>query len=527
MKKTMKRITAVFLALALLAGMASMFSVGASAAEEPLTVHVTCDEALRQYFGDAQINIDSGVGLVTVTYYINTPDYKITNCEWSLTYDSGKLTPDFSTDGLNFDYDDEGEKVYKLLRFSNGLDGQIVNEYSENLSDPSRNIGAMIGNITDPSGFATSADKKREFFKVTFRINDNALGTAVVNLHLQTMQAFEKGLNALSAQNLVKQGLPTQAMDDILSTEEYAPTADPLSLPELKYTLSIVLQDEIKIKLRVRNVPAETSLDDYDVSVTYMDDTRTSADDPTLALTSNTENVLTLAYCAAPEMTETAHLDIRWKGILIKSSDYSVRNYCVKLITGNYEEKFKELCRAALSYGASAQLFFGRNTDDLANADPEGVSLGCTPATTEVPSDYRCNPTIAGGFDRDIVSTSYSLVLNDKMEINVKVVAKTDTDGQPLADPADYKITATGTTNIREYPLDNGGKCMKIFGISPTELADKYNVKITAPNGGTRTYNNLCALSYAYAQQLTQDQNLKQICLELYNYYLKAKACFS
>ena len=81
MKHTTRKMTAVLLALSLLVGMMTLFSASASAASN-LTVQVTSN--LPALFPDADIAMDESTKMVKVTYYINTPDYKIMNCEWTL-----------------------------------------------------------------------------------------------------------------------------------------------------------------------------------------------------------------------------------------------------------------------------------------------------------------------------------------------------------------------------------------------------------------------------------------------------------
>ena len=106
MKHTTRKMTAVLLALSLLVGMMTLFSASASAASN-LTVQVTSN--LPALFPDADIAMDESTKMVKVTYYINTPDYKIMNCEWTLEYDGTKLTPELRTGGLNVDIDEKGE----------------------------------------------------------------------------------------------------------------------------------------------------------------------------------------------------------------------------------------------------------------------------------------------------------------------------------------------------------------------------------------------------------------------------------
>ena len=78
MKYTLRIITSILLSFALLAGMATLFATGVSAASG-LTVHVTSN--LTNLFPEADVTMDDSEGMVKVTYFINTPEYKIMDCE--------------------------------------------------------------------------------------------------------------------------------------------------------------------------------------------------------------------------------------------------------------------------------------------------------------------------------------------------------------------------------------------------------------------------------------------------------------
>ena len=333
MKHTTKKLTSIFLALSLLVGMMTLFSTGASAASN-LTVQVTSN--LPNLFPDTDIEVDESAQMVKVTYYINTPGYSIMNSEWLLTYSSDALTPDFKTEGINFSYDKDGGKYYRLLRvtpgLSNGAVGQVVNEDSASGSDAEHNIKAICGNVTNTTGFNTVADEKREFLSVTFRVKKGAPSSANVNLVLKTMQVCPRGGNYVyDTCNLVYQSsLKTDVFKTVVP-QTYRSTAEPLNLPKPGYGYSMVLQDDIKLKVYISDIPQDTELNDYRVEVTYKGNTRTSEDDDTLCLSNYNDNGLVLAYCAAPEMTEEALLRVIWKGIVIRSRNFSVADLFVEI----------------------------------------------------------------------------------------------------------------------------------------------------------------------------------------------------
>ena len=183
MKHTTRKMTAVLLALSLLVGMMTLFSASASAASN-LTVQVTSN--LPALFPDADIAMDESTKMVKVTYYINTPDYKIMNCEWTLEYDGNKLTPELKTGNLNLDLDESGAiKSYRFMRFANNLSEQVINTDPQSYRNREDGVRAIKGNITSEKGYNTVADEKREFVTAYFLINEGATGTAAVNLNIE------------------------------------------------------------------------------------------------------------------------------------------------------------------------------------------------------------------------------------------------------------------------------------------------------------------------------------------------------
>ena len=172
MKHTIKKFTAVFLALSLLAGMMTLFSTSVSAASD-LTISVTSN--LPDVFPASTIQVESGTKMVKVTYHINTPEYRIINCEWILEYDSTKLTPELKTGNLNLDLDESGaNKSYRFMRFANNLSEQVINTDPQSYRNREDGVRAIKGNITSEKGYNTVADEKREFVTAYFLINEGA-----------------------------------------------------------------------------------------------------------------------------------------------------------------------------------------------------------------------------------------------------------------------------------------------------------------------------------------------------------------
>ena len=91
---------------------------------------------------------------------------------------------------------------------------------------------------------------------------------------------------------------------------------------------------------------------------------------------------------AAAEMTDDIHLVVNGKVLGINqeilSEHYSIRDYLVAIIEGDYSQTTKDLCLEVLNMGSWAQLYFNYNISNLANA-----GYSASPANT-ISEDSPC-----------------------------------------------------------------------------------------------------------------------------------------
>lgn len=521
MKYTMKKITAVLLAVTLLTGMMTLFATGVSAASG-LTVKVTSN--CTDLFPEQTVELDADAKMVKVTYYINTPDYRIKNCDWALEYDSAKLTPELKTGGLNITLDESGKITdYNFMRFANNLSEQAINTDPVSYRNREEGIRAIVGNITKANGFATAADQKREFVTAYFKINSGAAGTADVKLVLKTLQvcpnnlAEDKSAADGSTVYLVRRGEFNSDLENIgtilpqiNNPEEYRSKAEAEDEP-IRTGYSLWLKDSIKLKVIVFNVTKEKA-EDYSVEVTYKGTTRTSETDKTLKLKAKPQNELLLANTHAPDMVEKAHLVIRdSNNAIIVSRYYSVQGYCEKqILSPTSSESLRNLCRAVLNYGAEAQLFFGRNTNNLANSNTD---LGCAliqpyPA---VPDTYKLTKEIEN-FDYSL-GLGYTLTLDSETQLDLffSLSQGESWDQFTISVQPSAGYYSVSTT-------EKGEKYVRIYGINTRNLANEAVIEVKGPNNGTKTYH-ISALSYAYKTQ-NSSEGQGDVVKALYAFYL-------
>lgn len=72
---------------------------------------------------------------------------------------------------------------------------------------------------------------------------------------------------------------------------------------------------------------------------------------------------------AAAQMTDPIAVEVLVNGEVVDSGSYTIRQYVDYILSGNYTDEEKALVKAMLNYGGKAQVYFGYNPSELANAD--------------------------------------------------------------------------------------------------------------------------------------------------------------
>ncbi len=522
MKHTTRKMTAVLLALSLLVGMMTLFSASASAASN-LTVQVTSN--LPALFPDADIAMDESTKMVKVTYYINTPDYKIMNCEWTLEYDGTKLTPELRTGGLNVDIDEKGEITsYRFMRFAKNLSGQIINTDPLSYRNKENGVRAIIGNASSAAGFKDPEGGKKEFITAYFKINAGAAGSAKVNLLLKTMQACPViATGSAVVQNtvsLVKKNEVNYNLNNVYDIlpqldpenhDEYCSSAEEQPAPiSVGYALS--LSDSIQVKTQVINIPAENS-SGYSVDITFKNQTSHK----NLVGQDGQSKVMVLADTNALEMTEPVHMVLRdGNNKVVRVRDLSVLGYCEQIIlTDGYSDILKNLCRAVLNYGAESQKFFNEKLDNLPNKNP-ALACDTIPLAESIPEEYQLKIESDPGFPENL-QIGYTLALNTKTKLDILLCFA---DGKSFDGYSFQLIPPTGATAVWTIGENShGNKEITISKISSFHLSDTFTLSVKAPDNRTREYK-ISAFSYVFKAQGREQENVVKA---MYKFYELAK----
>lgn len=212
------------------------------------------------------------------------------------------------------------------------------------------------------------------------------------------------------------------------------------------------------------------------------------------------------ADIAAAEMTENISLSYTLDGTETILGSYSVRQYALTLITGNYDIQTKNMALAMLHYGTACQVYFENEVDSLANAGYEDTYV-----EYDIPTDVA-DVSIQG---RVQGISFYGASLIFRSQIAARFYFRiTDTE-------KDYVLTANGTPH--DLLLDDGGEIhyIEVPCFSPYALDEAVSVSATDETDTLSVvYGPLTYISRMSTKGSPQMQNLVKA---VYAYYAAAK----
>ena len=206
---------------------------------------------------------------------------------------------------------------------------------------------------------------------------------------------------------------------------------------------------------------------------------------------------------AVAQMTENVNLTMNYGAIEIINEDYTIQNYLMTLLEGDYSQMTKDLCLELLNMGSRAQEYFGYNTDNLADA---GNTI--TPANT-VPAE---SPVVKVTGSMDGI-TFYGTSVRFLSQTAVRFYFKTDAvDG--------YTFTIDGTQY--EPVAKDGMYYIETPGINPQNMSDEIAVKVT---DGTNTISVGYAPIWYFIRSYNKADNetTKGLMAAAYSYYKEAE----
>ena len=212
------------------------------------------------------------------------------------------------------------------------------------------------------------------------------------------------------------------------------------------------------------------------------------------------------AEVAAAQMTET--ISLQFFNSVGESSDVyrcTVQKYAQDLLASDEYEDCHNLVKQLLDYGAKAQLYFGVNTENLANAGNEIENLREVPEQTE--------PMRVEGKVNGIGFYGATLLFRNKIAVRYYFTAP---------DGAEYiSFTVNGEKCTAEQK--NGMYYVECSDINPQQYSEM--ITVTASDGNETLYVSYSPMNYIVRMNNGSASHDLQTLLEaLYNYHLEAMA---
>lgn len=192
----------------------------------------------------------------------------------------------------------------------------------------------------------------------------------------------------------------------------------------------------------------------------------------------------------AKNMTSTVYADFYMDGQRVARNWYSVKNYAdYVLMNQSYYSDAVPLVTAMLNYGAYAQLYFGYNTEKLANKNLYNGNYDFDSVTdTLINRPYDSSKTI---LPEGLTASSASLTLDSNTTLKLYF---TDNTNKNLT----FKLV-DGNKEITLTPTFSGGrKIIRITGIPADRLNDDFKIKVYVEGDSNEYSITYSPMTYAY-----------------------------
>jgi len=255
---------------------------------------------------------------------------------------------------------------------------------------------------------------------------------------------------------------------------------------EMKWNMT--LKSDLSVNFQI-DVP-EILQDSLKIEVAFNGETNTYVG-------SCTASVNVAAAQMADEITITFTL-----GEEKKSNTYTVKQYAEAILADAAQNKYHQIVKDMLSYGAAAQTYFDYNAENLVNGDITGAG------TAEVPSAAGSDIAVSG----EVAGVTFygaTLLYRSKLAVRFYFTVS--------GNIAEYTFKVGQT--VYEPVLKDGKYYIEIGDINPQDWDTSVTVKV----------NDALSVSYSpmnYIVRMNQkgSDNLKALLKAMYNYHLAAKA---
>ena len=213
------------------------------------------------------------------------------------------------------------------------------------------------------------------------------------------------------------------------------------------------------------------------------------------------------ADLAAAQMTSAIELNFISNHTSVMKKTYTIRDYAIVILEGNYPAETKQLVKEMLNYGTEAQMYFEHNSQKLANAGYEIEVSNAVPS--EAPS-----VTVSGAVE-NIKYYGATLLFESKVAVRYYFIAPNGVEG--------YTFKANGASYHAQSK--DGLFFVEIPEINPQDLDKSIAITVTAINSDEKLVVNYSPMHYI-CRMYNKDSSsleLKNLLHALYSYHVAAK----
>jgi hypothetical protein len=319
--------------------------------------------------------------------------------------------------------------------------------------------------------------------KVVATISDLDEGTV-----LGTVEYTKEGFELVGWKDLSGNEVPasTKIVEDLTLVPVWKEAEEqPEPTEGISFTHSVTLSENLNLNYYFSGLKEGTDAKDYTVRVTFNGQTKSynlAADTALDDYGYGEEYKLVAATIYAFQMTLPVKVEVEYNGEVIATDDYSVQQYFESRLEKSTDEAFRNVCKAALDYGANAQLYFKEDTGNLANKNSNPSNT----LTATRPTNVKATAGSVEAIDPSTVSRS--LIFGSETSIKVYFKLK---EGAKIED---LSFTCKGF-NVTEPVQEGSEYSVKITGIRSFELYKDFDLVISQGSSSmTVTYS-----PYAYA----------------------------
>ena len=224
--------------------------------------------------------------------------------------------------------------------------------------------------------------------------------------------------------------------------------------------------------------------------------------------------------CPAKNMADEYAYAVQKKDEALEgaSGEVSVRDYADTVIDGAYTDPVKKICRAMLAYGTAAQTYFGHNITDLANKNNR-TGDGSDYSTVKIPESEFDKTSLNTALEEAGAPVEYvGMSLTFEHDTYISLAFKVTSGTQEAA--MTY-VNQNFTLGGSKVSAEKNGTQFVVIRQKDISVKNLVN-DIALGFGGTNYTVN--ATQYMTLVNAGTDENLKNVCKALYNYYLWATA---